>query len=185
MAPAAITSPPSWHLTASSPPSAGTLLLPTFVWVSPLSAGTLLLPTLIWVPEDLYGYLSGATHPLLIRYGGGLGFSPLLFCSARAGQRSFFSFSAARRRLLVARGSSFWAPCGARRLRLMGGMASELWSFLMLFLMLFCWFTVARGFLYVACLWRFLVRLYTVVVAFRDLFFHPVAVSVSGFSSSC
>src|SRR5205807_6391753 len=36
VAPAAITSPLSWHLTASSPPSAGTLLLPTFVWVSPL-----------------------------------------------------------------------------------------------------------------------------------------------------
>ena len=28
----------------------------------------------------------------------------------------------------------------------------------------------------------FLVRLYTGVVAFRDLFFHPVAVSISGFS---
>ena len=28
----------------------------------------------------------------------------------------------------------------------------------------------------------FLVRLYTGVVAFRDLFFHPVVVSTSGFS---
>src|SRR5205807_5291326 len=92
------------------------------------------------------------------------------------------SFSAARRCLLVCRGLAFWAPCGARRLRLMGGIAGELWSFLMLFLILFCWFTVAWGFLYVACLWRLLVRLYTVVVAFRDLFFHPVVVSTSGFS---
>ena len=79
-------------------------------------------------------------------------------------------------------GLAFWAPCGARRLRLMGGMASGLWFFSMLFRMLFCWFTVAWGFLYVACLWRFLVRLYTGVIAFRDLFFHPVVVSTSGFS---
>src|SRR5437879_1701345 len=126
---------------------AGTLLPPLNDQLAPycltlLSAGTLLLLTLICVPEDLYGYLLGATHPLQVCYRGGLGFSPLLFCSARAGQRSFFSFSATCRRLLVARGSAFWAPCGTRHLRLMGGIASELWSFLMLFLMLFCWFTV-------------------------------------------
>src|SRR5437879_11936829 len=97
---------------------AGTLLPPLHhqlapYFLTPLPAGTLLLPTLLCVPEDLYGYLSGATHPLRIRYGGGLGFSPLFFCSARAGQRSFFSFSVGRRRLLVARGSAFWAPGGA------------------------------------------------------------------------
>src|SRR5207253_669440 len=101
------------------------------------------------------GYLLGATHPLRICYGGGLGFSPLLFCSARDGQRYFLSLSASRRCLLVPRGLAFWAPCGAHRLRLMGGMAGELWSFLILFRMLFCWFTVAWEFLYVACLGAF------------------------------
>ena len=124
------------------------------------------------VPHTLYGYVMTADWGLA------------LCCSALPVMATdlFFSFSASRRCLLVARGLAFWAPCGARRLRLMGGMASELWSFLMLFRMLFCWFPVAWGFLYVACLWRFLVRLYKGVVAFRDLFFHPVAVSVSGFS---
>ena len=48
--------------------------------------------------------------------------------------------------------------------------------------MLFCYFTVAWGFLYVTCLWRFLVRLYTALVVFQDLFFHPVVISTSGFS---
>src|SRR5437588_12875225 len=33
-------------------------------------------------------------------------------------------------------GLAFWAPCGARHLRLMGGMASGLWFFSMLFRML-------------------------------------------------
>ena len=64
----------------------------------------------------------------------------------------------------------------------MDGMSSELWSFLRLFLMLFYWFTVTWGFLYVACPWKFLVRLYTGVGAFRDLFFHPAVVSIVGFS---
>ena len=75
---------------ALSLPPAGTLLpplhhqlapycYPSFTWVSPLSAGTLLLPTFFRFPEDLYGYLLGATHPLRIGYSGGLGFSPLLF----------------------------------------------------------------------------------------------------------
>ena len=86
---------------------AGTLLPPlphqlAPYCLTPLSAGTLLPPTLFRFPEDLYGYLLGATHPLRIGYSGGLGFSPLLFCSARDGQRSFFSFSASRWRLLVA-----------------------------------------------------------------------------------
>src|SRR5205807_9859573 len=87
---------------------AGTLLPPLHhqlapYCLTPLPAGTLLLLTLLCVVEDLYGYLSGTKYPLQIRYGGGLGFSPLLFCSARVGQRYFFSFSAACRCLLVAR----------------------------------------------------------------------------------
>src|SRR5207302_5875823 len=68
---------------------AGTLLPPRHhqlapYCLTPLPGGTLLLLTLLCFPEDLYGYLSGATHPLWIRCGGGLGFSPRLFYSACA-----------------------------------------------------------------------------------------------------
>jgi len=127
------------------------------------------------VPHTLYGYVTVAV------WGSALCCSVLPVMARDLSSHSVLHAGA----LGLPIGLAFWAPCGARRLRLMDGMSSELWSFLMLFQMLFCWFTVAWGFLYVACLWRFLVRLYTGVVAFRDLFFHPVAVSVSGFSSSC
>ena len=85
------------------------------------------------VPHTLYGYDSAAV------WGSALYCSALPVMARDLSSHLVLHTSA----LGLPIGSAFWAPCGARRLRLMGGMVSELWSFLMLFRMLFCWFTVA------------------------------------------
>ena len=85
------------------------------------------------VPHTLYGYVTAAD------WGSALCCSALPVMARDLSSHLVLHAGA----LGLPIGSAFWAPCGARRLRLMGGMVSELWSFLMLFRMLFCWFTVA------------------------------------------
>src|SRR5437879_3557268 len=148
--PTTTTSPPWWHPLPSPLPLAGTLLPPLHHQLAPycypLSFGFRRTSMVTFqVPHTLYGYVTAAD------WGSALCCSALPVMARDLSSHLVLHAGA----LGLPIGLAFWAPCGARRLRLMGGMSSELWSFLMLFRMLFCWFTVAWGFLYVACLWRF------------------------------